>query len=465
MNNTKELGTESIGKLLFKFSIPAVIGMLVNAFYSVADRIFVGRGVGSLALSGVAITFPITNIIMAVGMLVGTGAAAMVSIKLGQKKMKEAEEIVGNAFILSVALSLLVSITGLLFLDHLLVFFGATAETMPYAKQFAGILLAGAALQNIGFGLNPIIRSEGDPKTAMITMIIGAVLNCIINPVLIFGLNFGVMGSAAATLISQAVCSIWIFVYFIKGKSLLKLKKENMKLKRNAITDILSIGVSPFAMQVAASFVTIFMNVSLLKYGGDLAIGAYSLINCIAILLLMPAFGVNQGAQPIIGYNYGAGNFERVKKTLRYAMIVNACITTFGFMLIQLFPVQIISMFNRTDPQLIAIGSQGIAIYLLMIAFVGPQSSAVNYFQSIGKAKISMGMSLMRQVILLIPLAYILPHFFMLKGVWMAGAASDFLSSVVCFILIAREIRALNEKENLNIISDSYIRAAAVEIS
>jgi len=445
MNQSKELETESVGKLMLKFSIPAVIGMLVNALYSIVDRIFVGRGVGSLALSGVAITFPITNIIMGVGMLVGTGAAAVVSIKLGQKKEKEAEKIIGNAFMLTIILSIIVTILGLVFLDPILNLFGASAETMPYAKQFATILLVGTVLQNVGFGLNPIIRSEGDPKTAMITMIIGAVLNCIMNPILIFGFNLGVRGSAFATIISQAVCSIWIYMYFTKGKSLLKLKRFNFKLEKSVVSEIVAIGVSPFAMQVAASFVTIIINKSLQKYGGDLAIAAYSLIISIAILIVMPMLGVNQGAQPIIGYNYGAKNIIRVKKALKCSIIVNTCISVFGFIIVELFSVQIIKIFNATDTKLIDMGSNGLSIFLFMILFVGAQTSCVNYFQSIGKATKSMLLSLMRQVILLIPLTIILPHFFKLNGIWIAGPTSDFISSMIAFIFISLEMKNLNQ--------------------
>lgn len=445
MNKSKELETENVGKLLIKFSIPAVIGMLVNALYSVVDRIFVGRGVGSLALSGVAITFPITNIIMGVGMLVGAGAAAVVSIKLGQKREKEAEKILGNACTLSIILSIIVTIIGLVFLDPILKLFGASTETLPYAKEFASIVLAGTILQNIGFGLNPIIRSEGDPKTAMITMLIGALLNVIINPILIFGFHLGVRGSAFATIISQAVCSIWIFMYFTKGRSLLKLKKVNMKLEKKVVLEIVAIGVSPFAMQVAASFVTIVINKSLENYGGDLAIAAYSLIMSIAILILMPMFGVNQGAQPIIGYNYGAKNLSRVKKALKYSIIVNTVISAIGFIFVELFPVQIIKMFNSTDTKLIDIGSNGLRIFLCMLIFVGAQTACVNYFQSVGKAKESMLLSLLRQVILLMPLAIILPHFFNLNGIWIAGPTSDFVSSIITFIVIALEIKRLKQ--------------------
>ncbi|MGE5627026.1 MAG: MATE family efflux transporter [Solirubrobacterales bacterium] len=444
MDKSKELEIESIGKLLLKFAIPAVVGMLVNALYSVVDRIFVGRGVGSLALSGVAVTFPITNVIMAVGMLVGIGSAALVSIKLGQKKREEAEVIVGNAFVLTILFSLFLTILGILFLDPILNALGATSETLPYAKRFASLLLTGTVLQNVGFGLNPIIRAEGDPKTAMITMLIGALMNFIINPVLIFGLKLGVAGSAYATLISQSVCSVWILLYFTKGKSLLKLKKKNMKLKIKVIEEIISIGVSPFAMQIAASLVAVVMNTSLLKYGGDLAIGAFSLINSIAILIVMPMIGINQGAQPIIGFNYGAKNESRVKKALFYSAGVNVFIAVLGFIAVQLFPVQIMHMFNTSDQELITMGANGISIFLLMIAFVGPQTSCVNYFQSVGKAKHSMFLSLLRQVVILIPLALILPRFFKLNGVWMAGPASDFISSVIAYMFIFKEIKLLN---------------------
>lgn len=445
MDQSKELATESVGKLLLKFSIPAIIGMLVNALYSVVDRIFVGRGVGSLALSGVAITFPITNIIMGVGMLVGTGAAAVVSIKLGQNKKMDAEKIIGNAYVLSIMLSLIITVIGLVFLNPILNVLGASAETMPYAKKFSIILLLGAVLQNVGFGLNPIIRSEGDPKTAMATMLIGAVLNLITNPIFIFVFKLGVAGSALATIISQAVCTIWIFSYFTKGKSLLKLKKNNMRLQKSVVSEIIAIGVSPFVMQVAASFVTIIINTSLKRYGGDLAIAAYSLIISVATLIVMPMFGINQGTQPIIGFNYGAKNVERVKKALKLGVIANAFISIIGFLSVQLFSVQIIQIFNNTDNKLVALGANGLSIFLAMIIFVGPQTSCVNYFQSVGEAKKSMGLSLLRQVILLIPCTLILPRFFKLNGVWMAGPTSDFISSIIAFIFITVEVKNLNK--------------------
>lgn len=454
MDKSNELANENVFKLLVRFSIPSIVGMVVNALYSIVDRIFVGQGVGSLALSGVAITFPISNIIMAFGMLVGIGSAAVVSIKLGQGKSKQAEKIIGNAFTLVIIFSIILSVIGIVYIEPILKILGASKETMPYAKQFGVIIIAGILLQNAGFGLNPIIRSEGDPKMAMLTMLIGAVLNFIINPILIFGFKLGVRGSAFATLVSQTVCSVWVLYYFTKGKSMLKLKKKNMKLKKEVVREILAIGMSPFAMQLAASLITVSYNMSLENYGGDIAIGAFSLINSISMLILMPIFGINQGAQPIIGFNYGAKNIKRVKLALRYAVMAGVTIATIGFVLVHLFPVQIIKIFNGTDNKLITIGSRGLSIFLIMLPVIGFQTVATNYFQAIGKAKISMLLSLLRQVIVLLPLIMILPHIFGLDGVWMAGPTSDFISAAITAVFIAFEMKRLQKIQKNNDMSE-----------
>ncbi|MCB2308181.1 MATE family efflux transporter [Clostridium estertheticum] len=448
MDNSNELATEKVGSLLWKFSIPAIIGMLVNALYSVVDRIFIGRGVPDpLALSGVAITFPITNVIMAFGMLVGIGGAAVVSIKLGQNRKEDAEKILGNAFVLVVIMSIVVSIIGLIFLEPILVLLGASPDTMPYAKQFGFIILLGVILQNLGFGMNPFIRSEGNALMAMVTMLIGAILNFILNPIFIFGLHMGVVGSALATIISQAVCSIWVLLYFLRGKSVLKLRRKNMKLQMKIVKEILEIGMSPFAMQMAAGLITVTFNKSLKKYGGDLAIGAFSLINSINMLIMMPIFGLNQGAQPIIGYNYGAKSYKRVKLALKYAAIIATLMSVVGFVIVQLFSVQIISIFNNTDKELIDLGSRGIRIFLIMLPLIGSQVVFTNYFQAVGKAKISIFLSLLRQIIVLFPLILLMPHFFKLDGIWMAGPASDFIAFIITIIIIVSEIKSMNKHE------------------
>ncbi|MBU3177911.1 MATE family efflux transporter [Clostridium estertheticum] len=448
MDNSNELATEKVGSLLWKFSIPAIIGMLVNALYSVVDRIFIGRGVPDpLALSGVAITFPITNVIMAFGMLVGIGGAAVVSIKLGQNKKEDAEKILGNAFVLVVIMSIVVSIIGLIFLEPILVLLGADPSTMPYAKPFGFIILLGVILQNLGFGMNPFIRSEGNALMAMVTMLIGAILNFILNPIFIFGLHMGVVGSALATIISQAVCSIWVLLYFLRGKSVLKLRRKNMKLQMKVVKEILEIGMSPFIMQMAAGLITVTFNKSLKKYGGPLSIGAFSLINSINMLIMMPIFGLNQGAQPIIGYNYGAKNYKRVKLALKYAAIIATIMSIVGFVIVELFSVQIISVFNNTDKELIDLGSRGIRIFLIMLPLIGSQVVFTNYFQAVGKAKISIFLSLLRQIIVLLPLILLMPNFFKLDGIWMSGPTSDFISFIITTIIIVAEIKRMNKHE------------------
>ena len=444
MDSSKQLGEENIGKLLIKFSVPAIIGMLVNGLYNVVDRIFIGRGIGKLALSGVTVTFPIAIMIMAFAMLVGIGSAALISIKLGQQKKEEAEHILGNAFTLLIILSILVTVLGLIFLEPLLLKIGASKDILPYAKEYIIIILIGAIFQSVGFGLNNTIRSEGNPRAAMFTMLIGGILNTILDPIFIFIFHMGTRGAAIATIISQAVSMIWVLYYFFGGNSVLKIRYKNLKLDTKVVKSIFAIGMSPFSMQLAASIVSIISNRSLVKYGGDLALGAMGVIMSVVMMVLMPTFGINQGCQPIIGYNYGAKNYKRVKHALKLAILAATAITTTGFMLIQVFPRQIISLFNK-DPELIAIGSHGIRIYLLMLPIIGFQIVSSNYFQAIGKAKISIFLGLSRQVILLIPLLFILPRFFGLNGVWMSGPCSDAIASIITAIFIFVEIRHLNK--------------------
>ena len=447
MDRSKQLGEESIGKLLMKFSIPAIVGMLVNALYNVVDRIFIGHiggGVGKLALTGVTVTFPISTIIMAFGMLVGIGTAALISIKLGQRKKEEAEHILGNAFTLIIITSLMVTALGLIFLEPMLLKFGASKATLPYAKEYITIILIGVVFQNIGFGLNNTIRSEGNPRVAMFTMLIGGILNTILDPIFIFVFHMGTRGAAIATVISQAANTIWVLSYFFSGNSVLKIRSKNLKLDRKVVKSIFAIGMSPFSMQLAASIVTIISNRSLVKYGGDLALGAMGVVMSIAMMVLMPIFGINQGSQPIIGYNYGAQKYDRVKHALKSAILAATAITTTGFIIIQLFPRQLISVFNK-DPELIAIGVHGIRVYLFMLPIVGFQIVSSNYFQAIGKAKISIFLGLSRQVIILIPLLFILPRFFGLNGVWISGPSSDAIASIITAIFLFIEIRHLNK--------------------
>jgi putative MATE family efflux protein len=451
MDRSKQLGESSIPALLLNFSIPAITGMLVNALYNVVDRIFVGRGVGSQGIAGITVGFPLMIIIMAFGMLIGLGATSLISIRLGEQKKEEAELIMGNALTLLVAVSLVISACGLIFLDPLLILFGASKAIMPYARQYLSIILWGAVFQGIGFGMNNFIRAEGNPRIAMFTMLIGAILNTILDPVFIFVFNMGIGGAALATILSQMVSAVWVLYYFLGGASLLKFHLKNLKLRTPVVNKIFAIGSAPFAMQLAASLLNIILNNSLRIYGGDIAISAMGIINSISMLILMPIFGINQGAQPIIGYNYGARKFDRVKKTLGLAIAAATCVVIIGFIVTQLFPSSLIRMFNNKDKELISLGARGLRIFLLLLPVIGFQIVSANYFQAVGKPRHAMFLSLSRQVILLIPSLLILPRFFGLDGIFMAGPVSDAGSSILTGIWILSEIRHLERQNSENL--------------
>ena len=310
MRKQNILGEEKISKLLLKFSIPAIVGMIVNALYNVVDRIYIGNipDIGGVALTGVGLTMPIMTIILAFGMLIGIGTSARISLKLGQGKKDEAEKHIGNAFILILIISAVITIIGLIFLNPILNIFAASPETEGYARDYMQIIFAGTIFSMMSFGLNHSIRSDGSPKVAMHSMLIGAIINIVLDPVFIFVFHMGVKGAAIATVISQIASTIWVVYYFTMGKSNIKIKKENLKLDWAIIISIVSIGMSPFSMQVAQSVVQVLANNALKEHGGDLAIGAMTIINSIAMLFLMPIFGLNQGSQPLIGYNFGAKN-------------------------------------------------------------------------------------------------------------------------------------------------------------
>ena len=448
MNKQKRLGEEPILKLLLSFSIPAIVGMVVNTLYNIIDRMYIGRieGIGPLALTGVGITMPIMTIILAFGMLVGIGTAARVSLKLGEHNKDSAEEHLGNAFTLIIIISIAITILGLLFLDPILGIFGASENTEIYARQYMQIIFVGTIVNMLSFGLNHSIRSDGSPKVAMLSMIIGAITNIILDPVFIFGFGMGVRGAAIATVISQILTTVWILQYFTVGKSIIKLKASNLKLKFPIIISIFSIGMSPFSMQLAASVVQVLANNSLKEYGGDLAIGAMTIISSVSMIFLMPIFGINQGSQPIIGYNYGAKQYDRVKETVKYGVIAATIIVVIGWIVTQSAPQILIAIFNN-DPELVGIATNGIKIYLFMMPFVGFQVVSSNYFQSIGKAKISMFLSLLRQVILLIPCILILPRIFELNGIWLSGAVCDGLSSFITGIIFLYSVKKLKTEK------------------
>ena len=448
MSNQKHLGDAPIGKLLLQYSIPAIIGMVVNALYNIVDRMFIGNipNIGSLAITGVGITMPIMTIILAFGMLIGIGATANISLNLGKGNRPTAEKLLGNAFTLSIIVGLAIAIVGTICANPLLNLFGASENTLFYAKEYLNIILLGCTFNILSFSLNSTVRADGNPKMSSFTMVIGCGTNIILDYVFIFILNLGVKGAALATIISQAITFFIILYYYTAGNSNLKLKVENFKLKKHLVTMTFAIGIAPFATQIANSLVQVIANNALKTYGSDLAIGAMTVISSLNIIFMMPIFGINQGCQPIIGFNYGAKKYERAKEAFKYATIAACVICIIGFISIQCFPTQIISLFNN-DPELTTLAIKGIRIYLLMMPVVGINIVATSYYQSIGKAKISMFVSLLRQVILLIPFTIILPKFIGLDGVWAAGACADSLSVIITLVLLKKEFKQLDKMQ------------------
>ena len=444
MKDQKLLGEESELKLLIKYSVPAIIGMLVNALYNIVDRIFIGHipGVGPMAITGVGITMPIMSILLGFGMLIGIGATANISIKFGQNKRKDAEKILGNSVVLITIISLVLTIIGIVFANSILHLFGASEATIFYAKEYINVILLGTIFNLMSFSLYSTIRADGNPKMSAAVMVLGCIINVILDAVFIFVFNLGIKGAALATVISQIVTTLIMLYYYTLGGSNLKLKLETLKLDWGLVKIVLAIGVAPFSMQMAASVVQVIANNALRMYGGDLAIGAMAAISSIAMIFLMPIFGINQGSQPIIGYNYGAKKYERAQKTVKLAMIAATTILVLGGILIQAFPALVISMFN-SDPKLLEIGVPGLRIYLFMMPIIGISIIGSNYFQSIGKAKLATFLSLLRQVILLIPLTLILPKIagLGLTGVWLAGTLSDFLSTIITGLFIIKEFK------------------------
>lgn len=452
MDHTKQLGEERIAKLLLKFSIPAITGMVVNALYNVVDRIFIGQGVGRMGIAGLTVAFPLMTVMMALAMLISLGATALISIRLGERRKEEAELILGNALVCLIGIALIVTVLGLIFLDPLLRLFGASPEVLPFARGYMRIILLGEVFMSVGFGMNHFIRAEGNPKIAMLTMLLGAITNTILDPIFIFLFGWGVAGAAWATIISQAATAAWVLAYFLRNQSHLRIRVSNLKLKLTVVREITAIGSAPFLMQMAASVIGIILNNSLVRYGGDLAISAMGIVNSLIMLFLMPIFGINQGSQPIIGYNYGAEKFDRVKKALKLAIAAATSVVIAGFAIVQLFPESLVLLFSRNDPELMALASRAMRIFLSMLPIIGFQIVSANYFQAVGKPSQAMILSLSRQVLLLIPALLILPRYFGLNGVFYAGPVADFGSSVITGIWLYFELKHLDRKHSESLV-------------
>ncbi|MDR0367776.1 MAG: MATE family efflux transporter [Bacteroidales bacterium] len=441
-----ELGTENTGKLLKQYAVPAIIAMTAASLYNITDSVFIGHGVGAMAISGLAITFPLMNLAAAFGSLVGVGGSTLLSIRLGQKDYDSANIILGNVLTLNVIVGLLFSMVCLIFLDPVLYFFGASADTLPYARSYMTVILIGNVFTHLYMGMNSLLRTTGNPNKAMYTTIATVLINVVLNALFIFEFDWGIQGSALATIISQVIMMLWQLKFFCNKDFFIHIKKGIFQLKERVVKDIFAIGVSPFAMNAAACLIVIVINQGLRRHGGDLAVGAYGIVNRMGFLFVMIVLGITQGMQPIAGYNFGAKQYDRVTGVLKKTILLATCVMTLGFVIMELFPRSVASIFT-TDTALIDIAARGLRISFIIFPVIGFQMVVSNFFQSIGMAGKAIFMSLSRQLIFLLPCLIVLPRFFGVDGIWYSLPVSDFVASLIALILIViqmKKFKAMN---------------------
>lgn len=434
------LGTENIGKLLMQYAVPAIIAMTASSLYNMVDSIFIGHGVGTMAISGLALTFPLMNLAAAFGSLVGVGAATLISVKFGQKDYDTAQRVLGNVFVLNILLGVAFTVIVMAFLDPILYFFGGSDETVGYARDYMYIILLGNTITHLYLGLNAVLRSSGHPQKAMYATIATVIINTILDPVFIYGFGWGIRGAAIATIVAQIISLMWQLWIFSSKEELLHFHRGIFRLKRKIVFDSLAIGMSPFLMNMAACFIVIFINQGLKKYGGDLAIGAFGIVNRLVFIIVMIVMGLNQGMQPIAGYNFGAKQYERVTKTLKLTIIYVTGVTTFGFIIGMLFSDTVVGIFT-SDAELIELSAKGLRIVVMFFPIIGFQMVTANFFQSIGMASKAIFLSLTRQMVVLLPCLLILPRFFGAAGVWYSMPISDLLASLIAGTMLVWQFR------------------------
>ncbi|ECV3106951.1 MATE family efflux transporter [Listeria monocytogenes] len=439
---SKRLGEDSIPSLMARLSIPAFIGMFVMGMYNIVDTIFVSYGVGPSGVAALSIAFPVQMILMAMAAMFGIGGASIISRSLGAGEQKHADKVFHQVIWLVLISSIFIAIVTFIFLDPLITLFGAPADIHDIASDFLSLILLGAVFQTFAMAMNNIVRSEGNAKTAMLTMIISAILNMILNPIFIMGFGMGVRGSALATVIAQAVGAIWLLIYFLSGKSTLSLKGFSFRMDFPLIRRIMAIGFPSFIMMSAGSIVTVAVNWMLNIYGGTMAIAVYGIANRIASFVIMPINGVTQGMQPIVGFNYGSRQFERVMKAVKVSMIAATVMSLVAWGLVEIFPGLLVRIFSN-DPELIAQGTTAVRFMLLAAPTIGFQIVCGGLYQALGRARISFIISLMRQIICLVPLLLILPHFFGLDGIWYAFPLADLGAFTVCLVIMSKTWRRI----------------------
>ena len=435
-----ELGTEKVSRLLRQYAVPAIIAMTASSLYNMVDSIFIGHGVGKFAIAGLALTFPMMNLGAAFGALVGVGASATISMLLGQKNYDMAQKVLGNVVTLNTIIGLVYTIVFMIFLDPILYFFGASENTIGYARDYMVIILLGNIITHMYLGLNAVMRSAGMPKKAMYATIFTVIINAILDPLFIYVLDWGIKGAAIATIIAQTLALGWIVKIFSNRNLVIHFKRGIYKLKKKIVKDVISIGMAPFFMNTAACLIVILINQGLQRHGGDLAIGAYGIVNRVSFVFVMIVLGLNQGMQPIVGFNYGAKQFLRVKEALKLTILYATAIMTLGFLLAEIFPRQIVMIFT-TDEELIQQAIKGMRIVFACFPIVGFQIVTGNFFQSVGMAGKSVFMSLTRQLLFLLPGLLIFPYFFQDNGIWMSMPISDGLSSLVAFIMLYNQMK------------------------
>ena len=446
-DRTRALANAPISRLLPAYSLPAIIGMTITSLYNIIAGIFIGHGVGPLAISGLALTFPLMNLAAAFGSLVGVGASTLVSMRLGQRDYETAQRVLGNVVVLNLIIGVLFGVAMLVFLTPVLYFFGASEATAGYARDYMTIILAGNVVTHMYLGLNAVLRSAGHPQRSMYATILTVALNTVLDPLFIYGFGWGIRGAAVATILAQIVALVWQFRMLSDRRELLRFRRGIYRLHRKIVGDILAIGMSPFLMNLAACFIVILINKGLKEYGGDLNIGAYGIVNRLAFFFVMIVMGINQGMQPIAGYNYGARQFDRVHRVLKLTILGATCVTTAGFLMGELAPRLAVSAFT-TDEELLRLSVDGMRIAFVCFPLIGFQMVTTNFFQSIGMAGRAIFLSLTRQLLFLLPALLFLPRFFAEHtpwdgswGVWCAMPVSDLLASAVAACMLAWQLR------------------------
>ena len=440
-----ELGTETIGKLLRQYAIPAIIAMTASSLYNMVDSIFIGHGVGPMAISGLAITFPLMNLAAAFGSLVGVGASTLISVKLGQKDYATAQQILGNVVTLNLIIGIGFTIVTLLFLNPILYFFGASEATLPYAHDYMVTILLGNVVTHMFLGLNAVLRSAGHPQQAMMATIFTVIINTILDPLFIYGFNMGIRGAAVATILAQVISLCWLIKLLNKKNEIIHFHKGIYRLRRILVENIIGIGLAPFFMNLASCMIVILINKGLKEYDGDLAIGAFGIVNRIVFLFVMIVMGLNQGMQPIAGYNFGARQYHRVNQVLKLTVIIATLVTTSGFLAGELFPHLVVSAFT-SDETLINMAARGLRIVVMTYPIIGFQMVTSNFFQSIGMAKKAIILSLSRQVLILIPCLIFLPMCWGVDGVWFSMPISDFLASLIAGVMLYNQFQHFKHK-------------------